>query len=52
MRDFQFDISDMVELATPVGLHGAVHQVEVAGDTVFSIIIGVVLSGSSIDPND
>ena len=39
-----FDIGDVAELSTPVGLYGAVHQVEVAGDTIFSIVIGVVLS--------
>ncbi|WP_182912070.1 hypothetical protein [Sphingomonas cavernae] len=39
-----FDIRDMAELSTPVGLYGAMHQVEVAGDMVFSIVIGIVLS--------
>lgn len=48
MEMIAFDIEDIAELETPVGLHGAVHQVEIAGDLVFSVVIGVVMSGPGI----
>lgn len=51
MNGLVFDIEDVAELRTPVGLYGAVHQVEVAGDLVFSVVIGVVLTGQDVNPN-
>lgn len=41
----QLNIEDIMDLPTPVGLHGAVHQADVAGDSIFSIVIGVVVGG-------
>lgn len=47
MDGIAFDIRDMAELERPVGLYGAAQQVEVAGDLIFSIVIGIVVTRSA-----
>lgn len=52
MDGIAFDIRNMAELERPVGFYGTAQQVEVAGDLIFSIIVGVVVTRNAAGSED